>query len=105
MSSSLTVDKALLEKYRTSAPRYTSYPTAVDWSSDFDPEGYPERLQRSAAREDALSVYLHLPFCPELCLFCGCNVVITRNGDRRPSPTRPASSWESFTLTSSTKGR
>lgn len=82
MSTSITVDKALLEKYRTSAPRYTSYPTAVDWSSDFDPQSYPDRLRRSAAREDALSVYLHLPFCYELCLFCGCNVVITRSEDR-----------------------
>jgi oxygen-independent coproporphyrinogen-3 oxidase len=73
---------ALLEKYATSAPRYTSYPTAVDWASDFDGSRYPELLA-DAARENApLSVYVHIPFCAERCLFCGCNVVITRNEER-----------------------
>jgi oxygen-independent coproporphyrinogen-3 oxidase len=79
---SLQVDPALLERYRTSAPRYTSYPTAVDWNNDLDPTEYPERLGRAAAKEGGLSVYLHVPFCAEMCLFCGCNVVITRQEER-----------------------
>ena len=46
-----TADPALLEKYRTSAPRYTSYPTAVDWDGgEFDPLGYPDRLARASER-------------------------------------------------------
>ena len=76
------VSPALLEKYRTSAPRYTSYPTAVDWKGDFDPQSYPELLARAAQGEDPLSVYVHLPFCAEMCLFCGCNVTITRSEER-----------------------
>jgi oxygen-independent coproporphyrinogen-3 oxidase len=72
----------LLEKYATSAPRYTSYPTAVDWTGGFDPALYPERLTTAAASDDPLSVYVHVPFCAEMCLFCGCNVVVTRSTDR-----------------------
>lgn len=76
------IPRALLEKYATSAPRYTSYPTAVDWTSSFDPASYPALLERAAQSTDPLSVYVHLPYCAELCLFCGCNVVISRNKDR-----------------------
>lgn len=76
------VGAALLERYRTSAPRYTSYPTAVDWAEDLDPARYPERLARAAERDAGLSVYVHVPFCAEMCLFCGCNVVITRQEER-----------------------
>lgn len=85
----LEVPKELLERYATSAPRYTSYPTAVDWEKDpekaFDPEQYPARLAAAAdARPDeALSLYTHVPYCAELCLFCGCNVQISRSDERR----------------------
>lgn len=81
--------KELLERYATSAPRYTSYPTAVDWETDpgkaFDPADYPARLAAAAdARPDeALSLYTHVPYCAELCLFCGCNVQISRSDERR----------------------
>jgi len=81
-SGPTSVTKALLEKYATSAPRYTSYPTAVDWSKDFDPARYPSLLEKAAQTSSPLSVYVHLPFCRELCLFCGCNVVISRNQAR-----------------------
>ena len=78
------VSTELLERYRTSAPRYTSYPTAVDWQKEtFDPTRYPDHLRASAEASDApLSLYVHLPFCAEMCLFCGCNVVITRKEER-----------------------
>ncbi len=76
------ISRELLEKYSTSAPRYTSYPTAVDWSKDFDPSRYPALLERAARDTGPLSVYVHLPFCAELCLFCGCNVVISRSRSR-----------------------
>ena len=78
----MSVTRALLEKYATSAPRYTSYPTAVDWSKDFDASSYPSLLETAARGTGPLSVYVHLPFCRELCLFCGCNVVISRNTNR-----------------------
>lgn len=75
----------LLERYSTSAPRYTSYPTALDWEDAFEPASYPERLWRAADRPEPLSVYVHLPYCAERCLFCGCNVVITRSEARMES--------------------
>jgi oxygen-independent coproporphyrinogen III oxidase len=76
------VARELLQKYATSAPRYTSYPTAVDWSRDFDPARYPQLLERAAQQPGPLSVYVHLPFCAELCLFCGCNMVVSSSLSR-----------------------
>ena len=89
MTGRLEVPRELLERYATSAPRYTSYPTAVDWEKDperaFDPTTYGERLAAAAtARPDeAISLYTHIPYCAELCLFCGCNVQISRSDERR----------------------
>lgn len=74
--------RELLQKYATNAPRYTSYPTAVDWSKDFDPHSYPQLLGEAAQRNGPLSLYVHLPFCAELCLFCGCNMVVSSNLSR-----------------------
>lgn len=73
------VPKALLERYGTSAPRYTSYPTAIDWRHDLDPATYADRLAAAADVDGPLSAYVHIPFCEQLCLYCGCNVVITRD--------------------------
>ncbi len=64
----------LLQKYATSAvPRYTSYPTAPHFSTDLSPEtcrGWLERVDPS----EPVSLYLHLPFCREVCWYCGCNM-------------------------------
>ena len=76
------VTRELLEKYATSAPRYTSYPTAIDWTSEFAPETYPELLAGVADADTPLSVYVHIPYCAKLCLFCGCNVQITNSDER-----------------------
>ncbi|MFM7282641.1 MAG: oxygen-independent coproporphyrinogen III oxidase [Planctomycetia bacterium] len=76
------VSRELLTKHATNAPRYTSYPTAVDWSKEFEGSAYPELLAQAATRSGPLSVYVHLPFCAELCLFCGCNMVVSRNVSR-----------------------
>ncbi|MEM9378481.1 MAG: oxygen-independent coproporphyrinogen III oxidase [Planctomycetota bacterium] len=89
MSGRLEVPKELLARYATSAPRYTSYPTAVDWEKDperaFDPETYAQHLARAATMRpgEPLSLYTHVPYCAELCLFCGCNVQVSRSDDRR----------------------
>ena len=74
---SLTPD--LLARHDRPGPRYTSYPTAVEFADDFGPESYAERL-RIAGRdaEGPLSLYVHLPFCDARCSFCGCHVVIAR---------------------------
>jgi len=76
----------LLAKYDRPGPRYTSYPTAPHFSPDFDEAAYRERLTVAASRPDeALSMYVHLPFCEQRCTFCGCNVVISpRRGPEQP---------------------
>ena len=71
------VDETLIAKYDRSGPRYTSYPTAPQFSPDFGAEEYAKTLETSSA---PLSLYFHLPFCRSVCYFCGCNVTYT--GDR-----------------------
>jgi len=68
----------LLEKYDRPGPRYTSYPTAPHFHTEFDEDTYRERLRAVSDRADEpLSMYVHLPFCEARCTFCGCNVVIS----------------------------
>lgn len=70
----------LIEKYNMSGPRYTSYPTALEFK-----EGYtqPDLLQawNNSSRKHA-SLYVHVPFCHQLCYYCGCNKVITRHAHK-----------------------
>jgi oxygen-independent coproporphyrinogen-3 oxidase len=75
--ASVTAD--LLAKYDRAGPRYTSYPTAVEFHEGFTPERYLEKVDQAASRpKEPLSAYVHLPFCRERCSFCGCNVIITQ---------------------------
>jgi len=75
--SPVTVE--LLQKYDRPGPRYTSYPTAVEFTEAFDETAYRRHLERAnRATDDPLSLYVHLPFCEERCSFCGCNVVVTK---------------------------
>ncbi|WP_431224441.1 oxygen-independent coproporphyrinogen III oxidase [Serratia sp. L9] len=73
---SIVWDLALIQKYNYSGPRYTSYPTALEFSQSYDEAAF----QRAAARypERPLSLYVHIPFCHKLCYFCGCNKLVTR---------------------------
>lgn len=77
--ASLSVTPELLLKYDRPGPRYTSYPTAVEFNTGYDAAAYCDSLETAAARpDDPLSLYVHLPFCEHRCTFCGCNVVVTR---------------------------
>ena len=67
---------ALIEKYGLSGPRYTSYPSALQFSENFSDESF---LQDLANEQDHIAVYIHLPFCRSMCWFCGCTKIITRN--------------------------
>ncbi|MCE2571044.1 oxygen-independent coproporphyrinogen III oxidase [Motilimonas eburnea] len=70
-------DQGLIEKYNYSGPRYTSYPTALEFAESF---GYQDLLQAAQRYPDRqLSLYVHIPFCHKLCYYCGCNKVITRH--------------------------
>ena len=72
----------LLARYDRPGPRYTSYPTAVEFHDGVTADVYAAHLARADALPDApLSLYVHLPFCEERCGFCGCNVVITPHRD------------------------
>jgi oxygen-independent coproporphyrinogen-3 oxidase len=79
----LNLTQEVLDRYNVAGPRYTSYPTAPEWSDSFGPQDYEEALTQSnkTGRTRPLSLYTHLPFCDRLCLFCGCNVVISKNHD------------------------
>lgn len=79
MEPPIQVTPELLLKYDRPGPRYTSYPTAVEFHEAYDHDAYAESLEDAAHRADEpLSLYLHLPFCEERCSFCGCNVIITK---------------------------
>jgi oxygen-independent coproporphyrinogen III oxidase len=73
------VSEELLEKYNRPGPRYTSYPTAPVWKDDFGPSDLEESYARADALATPLSLYMHLPFCESLCLFCACNVSIQKD--------------------------
>lgn len=72
-------DSELIRKYHMSGPRYTSYPTAVQFTDAFAATDYVAQLKASNASGRALSLYVHIPFCEQLCYFCACNKIITRN--------------------------
>ncbi len=70
----------LLLRHDRPGPRYTSYPTAVDFTEEFDQDRYGASLDSAAANVDGpLSLYVHLPFCEARCSFCACHVVVTKS--------------------------
>jgi oxygen-independent coproporphyrinogen-3 oxidase len=68
---------ALLEKYSKPGPRYTSYPTAPYFHTEFKEADWRQELQASQEASRGLSLYVHIPFCDTLCYYCGCNMVAT----------------------------
>ncbi len=74
-------DIELLKRYNKPGPRYTSYPTAPEWQNDFSHKDYVKQLTILDKKRDtdSLSLYFHVPFCEERCLYCGCHVIIDKN--------------------------
>ena len=82
MDQSTQFNLDLIRRYDKTGPRYTSYPTAVEFHSGFDETEYHRQIALSNERGGPLSLYIHLPFCDTVCYFCACNKTITKNRKR-----------------------
>jgi len=78
----MLIDKNTLQKYDVAGPRYTSYPTAPQWSEAITEDVYAAALKAFGKNEKTLSLYIHIPFCEQLCYFCACNKVIRAREDK-----------------------
>ena len=84
MSGELHVGEEFLAKYNRPGPRYTSYPTAPVWNDAFGPADLEHVHEEAERAKTPVSLYMHIPFCESLCLFCACNVVIQKNKNVAP---------------------
>ncbi len=75
------LDFAKFIKYSKPGPRYTSYPTALEFNDAFTYATYLDKLEKQESSRP-LSLYFHLPFCRNACYFCGCNVVFTSKEEK-----------------------
>jgi oxygen-independent coproporphyrinogen-3 oxidase len=79
MQQTTIFDLDLIRRYDKAGPRYTSYPTAVQFHHEFNETKYREYAQKSNTTLKPLSLYLHVPFCDTVCFYCACNKVATKN--------------------------
>jgi len=84
MREELRVSEEFLARYNRPGPRYTSYPTAPVWNDSFGPADLEKVHEEAQRAKSPVSLYMHIPFCENLCLFCACNVIIQK--DKRVSP-------------------
>jgi oxygen-independent coproporphyrinogen-3 oxidase len=81
-SHRVVFDPALIRRYDKAGPRYTSYPTAVQFQEGFGEAEYRAAAVASNAGGAPLSLYFHLPFCDTVCYYCACNKIVTKNRKR-----------------------
>lgn len=77
------IDFEKFSKYSKAGPRYTSYPTAVEFREGFGENNFLAHLKNSNSSNRAISLYFHLPFCRSACYFCGCNVLYTSKDEKK----------------------
>ena len=82
MKQTLEFDRELINRYDQAGPRYTSYPTAVQFHEGFGPDEYARAARQSNAGGNPLSLYFHIPFCDTVCFYCACNKVVTKDRSR-----------------------
>jgi oxygen-independent coproporphyrinogen-3 oxidase len=78
----MKIDKAAIIKFDRPGPRYTSYPTAPEWSDEITAADYVDRLKAFGSSDKTLSLYVHIPFCESLCYFCGCMMNVRRSEEK-----------------------
>ena len=81
-SGSVCFDPKLIRRYDGRGPRYTSYPTALQFDEQYTAADYAQDARDSNSSGLPLSLYVHIPFCHTLCYYCGCNKIVTRNQAR-----------------------
>ncbi|HYT48566.1 MAG TPA: hypothetical protein VEL04_09100, partial [Burkholderiales bacterium] len=83
-ASELVIDPVLIRSHNVAGPRYTSYPTADRFVEAFGETELRQWLPKRniGGISQPLSVYVHLPFCENVCYYCGCNKVVTRDHGR-----------------------
>lgn len=81
-NTSVTWNNELISRYDLAGPRYTSYPTAPQFSDQFSMSDMQVAIARSNATGNPLSLYFHIPFCDTLCFYCGCNKIVTHHKER-----------------------
>ncbi|MBK8973021.1 MAG: oxygen-independent coproporphyrinogen III oxidase [Hahellaceae bacterium] len=75
-------NESLIRKYDLQGPRYTSYPTAVEFSEPFCPADLQQAATKSHSANRPLSLYFHIPFCAKLCYYCACNKIVTKRKEK-----------------------
>jgi len=80
----VSFDLDLIRRYDQSGPRYTSYPTAVEFDESFDASAYRAACERSNHSGRPLSLYFHIPFCDTVCFYCACNKIATKDRSLAP---------------------
>jgi len=84
MREELSVREEFVTRYNRPGPRYTSYPTAPVWTDSFGAKDFEAAMEQANANRSPVSLYMHLPFCESLCLFCACNVIIQKDKNVTP---------------------
>jgi oxygen-independent coproporphyrinogen-3 oxidase len=75
MTDNFVFDQELINRYDCAGPRYTSYPTAVEFDNEFTMRD----LLKAKGHSKALSLYFHIPFCDTVCFYCACNKIATKD--------------------------
>lgn len=93
------LSKEIIKKYNVASPRYTSYPTILDWNRKSFTENEFRKVfsEEEKGMDHSTSVYIHLPFCESLCTFCGCHKHITkRHSVEKPYVDSVLKEWEMY---------
>ncbi len=73
----MKITKQFIDKYNQAGPRYTSYPPATFFTEEFNTNTFQQSIiQSNSQQPENISIYIHIPFCPHQCSFCGCNTII-----------------------------